>query len=454
MSLAIRRHRAPVGEARTRDRRARRRPRTGGDPVRRRVRRTARPDRRDARSDRLRPARDRALARRSPARPSKHGPTLQPVARRAWPACASQLGPARAFYSTADSVADIEAIRRAGGYEKLVLYGTSYGTKLAELYAQAYPQHVEALVLDSVVPPAGPDAFDRPTFAALPQRAALDLRAGTRAAASRADPFADLARVLARMHDRRLRDPCDRPARARAPRRRDAAEALLNALAARRLLGPAASGARDAPTARRRSATTRRSGGCSRRSRPKKSGGEGIRRAAVLRDELRRPGLPLESHGERRRRGSPQAGAAARALGRARLRAVQRTRRDRAQRRAPVRGLALLDAVRAACPPAQLPPVPTLILSGAEDLRTPTSGAREVPADDPRLAPAGGADGRPLGARQRPERLRRTGSAGALPRHGRSLACRRGPTPAAAAPGAAAAASARAHLPAPAATAG
>ena len=54
-------------------------------------------------------------------------------------ACAEQIGPERAFYTTPDSVADIEAIRRAGGYEKLVLWGTSYGTKVAEEYAQQYP---------------------------------------------------------------------------------------------------------------------------------------------------------------------------------------------------------------------------------------------------------------------------------------------------------------------------
>ena len=83
--------------------------------------------------------------------------------------CAAQIGPSRAFYTSADTVADIEAIRRAGGYEKLVLYGPSYGTKVAELYAQAHPEHVEALVLDSVVTPSGPDALDRPTFAALPR---------------------------------------------------------------------------------------------------------------------------------------------------------------------------------------------------------------------------------------------------------------------------------------------
>ena len=79
------------------------------------------------------------------------------------------MGPTRSFFTTADSVADIEAIRVAGGYEKLVLYGTSYGTKLAEEYAQDYPSHVEALVLDSVVPPNGPDPLNRATFAAIPR---------------------------------------------------------------------------------------------------------------------------------------------------------------------------------------------------------------------------------------------------------------------------------------------
>ncbi|HEY1688677.1 MAG TPA: alpha/beta fold hydrolase [Solirubrobacteraceae bacterium] len=81
--------------------------------------------------------------------------------------CAQQIGAARSGYSTAESVQDIEAIREAGGYEKLVLYGTSYGTKVALDYAETYPSHVEALVLDSVVPPAGSEPFERQTFQAI-----------------------------------------------------------------------------------------------------------------------------------------------------------------------------------------------------------------------------------------------------------------------------------------------
>jgi pimeloyl-ACP methyl ester carboxylesterase len=81
--------------------------------------------------------------------------------------CALQVGAARGAFTTAESVQDIETIRQALGYEKLVLYGTSYGTKVALEYAERYPQHVEALVLDSVVTPEGPEPFELATFQAL-----------------------------------------------------------------------------------------------------------------------------------------------------------------------------------------------------------------------------------------------------------------------------------------------
>src|SRR5271163_3331284 len=112
--------------------------------------------------------------------------------------CAAQLGPARSFYTTADTVADIEAIRVAGGYEKLVLYGTSYGTKVAEEYAQDYPTHVESLVLDSVVPPNGPDPLNRATFAAIP-RVLHQLCARRACAHITRSPVSDLARLLRRL---------------------------------------------------------------------------------------------------------------------------------------------------------------------------------------------------------------------------------------------------------------
>ena len=87
----------------------------------------------------------------------------------------------------------------AGGYEKLVLYGTSYGTKVAEEFAQAYPGQVEALVLDSVVPPNGPDPLNRATFAAVP-RILHQLCAERACAHVTAHPVSDLARLVARLN--------------------------------------------------------------------------------------------------------------------------------------------------------------------------------------------------------------------------------------------------------------
>jgi pimeloyl-ACP methyl ester carboxylesterase len=112
--------------------------------------------------------------------------------------CAAQLGPTRAFYATADTVADIEALRVAGGYEKLALYGTSYGTKVAEEYAQEHPSHVEALVLDSVVPPDGPEPLNRATFAAVP-RILRQLCAAHACARITPNPVGDLARLVRRL---------------------------------------------------------------------------------------------------------------------------------------------------------------------------------------------------------------------------------------------------------------
>lgn len=81
--------------------------------------------------------------------------------------CARQLGPARGNYTTRESVEDIEAVRRAAGYEKLALFGTSYGTKVALQYAQRYPQNVASLVLDSTETADGPEPFHVSTFKAM-----------------------------------------------------------------------------------------------------------------------------------------------------------------------------------------------------------------------------------------------------------------------------------------------
>ncbi|MEV6348480.1 alpha/beta hydrolase [Actinoplanes sp. NPDC051851] len=58
-----------------------------------------------------------------------------------------------ALFDHADSVSaarDLDALRRALGEERLTFHGSSYGTLLGEMYAERYPGHVRAIVLESV----------------------------------------------------------------------------------------------------------------------------------------------------------------------------------------------------------------------------------------------------------------------------------------------------------------
>ncbi len=111
--------------------------------------------------------------------------------------CAERLGPARGLYTTRESVADIEAVRRALGIDRLELAGVSYGTKVAQAYASAHPDHVERLLLDSVVPAVEDDPFltDSMTAAGRVLRAACT---GPCPSYTR-DPGADLRTLIDRM---------------------------------------------------------------------------------------------------------------------------------------------------------------------------------------------------------------------------------------------------------------
>lgn len=57
-------------------------------------------------------------------------------------------------YTTTASVEDIEAIRRALGYEKINLSGGSYGTRWALEYMRRHPESVRGAVLYGVAPPS------------------------------------------------------------------------------------------------------------------------------------------------------------------------------------------------------------------------------------------------------------------------------------------------------------
>jgi pimeloyl-ACP methyl ester carboxylesterase len=82
--------------------------------------------------------------------------------------CATTIGAPRDFYSTADHAEDMDAVRQSLGVDKIALFGVSYGTKLSLAYALAHPDHVERLLLDSVLPPELPDPFSADVLRALP----------------------------------------------------------------------------------------------------------------------------------------------------------------------------------------------------------------------------------------------------------------------------------------------
>jgi pimeloyl-ACP methyl ester carboxylesterase len=68
--------------------------------------------------------------------------------------CLASLGTKSdpAQYTTGAAIADLEALRLALGAPQLNLLGVSYGTRVAQQYATAYPAAVRSVVLDSAVP--------------------------------------------------------------------------------------------------------------------------------------------------------------------------------------------------------------------------------------------------------------------------------------------------------------
>ncbi len=76
------------------------------------------------------------------------------------------------FYTTAIAMDDLDQVRQALGYERINLYGASYGTRAALAYMRQYPQHVRTAMLDGVAPIGWPLGLDAPQDA---QRA-IDLQ--------------------------------------------------------------------------------------------------------------------------------------------------------------------------------------------------------------------------------------------------------------------------------------
>jgi pimeloyl-ACP methyl ester carboxylesterase len=76
-----------------------------------------------------------------------------PALRKATVDCLAKLGPQVRFYTTSVAVRDLDDVRAVLGFDQIDLYGSSYGTRVAELYMRRYPAHVHAVILDGVTYP-------------------------------------------------------------------------------------------------------------------------------------------------------------------------------------------------------------------------------------------------------------------------------------------------------------
>ena len=105
-------------------------------------------------------------------------------------------------YTTTDAIADLESVRVALGAQTINLYGASYGTRVAQQFAAAYPLSTRAVLIDSVVPNdlvLGAE-HARNLEAAL-QTQFLRCQADVACSMALADPLAAVAQVRAALAD-------------------------------------------------------------------------------------------------------------------------------------------------------------------------------------------------------------------------------------------------------------
>lgn len=275
------------------------------------------------------------------------------------PACAASIGTARRFYTTAETVADIDSLRVALHASRLTLDGVSYGTFVAERYALAFPRHTARLVLDSVVPQQGADAL----YAAALQRTGPVLRSVCAEQHCGFDPARDVATIVRTRHD---------------------GPALLNALVAESVAFPSFQGI---PQALHAAAHGNPKGlddllaGVRRgEAAPADALSQGLHESSLC-VELAPPWDPATNPTQRR----SVIDRVAAALTPAQVYPFDRaTARDNGL----VQGCLQWPATTppdlpAGSPAGELPPVPVLLFSGQRDLSTPQAWAREEAAKAP-----------------------------------------------------------------------
>lgn len=84
--------------------------------------------------------------------------------------CREGLDADLTLYTTPIAMDDLDEVRAALGYERINIFGGSYGTRAALVYARRHPEHVRSLILRGV---AAPD-FRLPLYFARDAQAAMD----------------------------------------------------------------------------------------------------------------------------------------------------------------------------------------------------------------------------------------------------------------------------------------
>lgn len=164
-----------------------------------------------------RSAAEEATAEGLPDDPSEEGPTLEEQFLEGdvpalLAACLEDLDADPRQYTTPISMDDVDDARAALGYEKIHLWGGSYGTRAALVYLDRHPEHVATAVIDGLAP----------VEMALPSSMAIDAErafgllaeACTEDAACSAafpDPRGRLAEVLARLEEAQVEITVDHP---------------------------------------------------------------------------------------------------------------------------------------------------------------------------------------------------------------------------------------------------
>ncbi|MFL5798030.1 MAG: alpha/beta hydrolase [Actinomycetota bacterium] len=127
-------------------------------------------------------------------------------------ACGEQLGDDADRYGAGDVAMDVEAVRRALGYDRIDYYAFSYGTVPEQAYAARFPEHLHALVFDAglaVTDPAHMWAWSIGVPGALVREVALMC---SRAPACRVrDPAPILRWLVHRVAARPVRGRVERP---------------------------------------------------------------------------------------------------------------------------------------------------------------------------------------------------------------------------------------------------